>query len=265
MRIVRYLNETGDASWGILDNTKVLPLKTGPYEKLLQKNDCELELSSVKLLAPCNPSKIVCVGLNYHDHAEEMSLPLPKEPLLFLKPPSSIIGPDETILYPPQTSNLHYEAELAIVIGAKTKDASPAQAGSAILGYTCANDVTARDLQFSDGQWTRGKSFDTFLPIGPWLETKLDPSNLDISLRLNGALRQKSNTERLIFSPSMLVSYISQIMTLDPGDLILTGTPAGVGAMEDGDCVEVCIAGVGTLKNTVTKQNFATIQEKEGD
>ncbi len=253
MRIVRYTDETKIASWGILDNTKILPLKSMPYEKTLQTTGCELELASVKLLAPCHPSKIVCVGLNYRDHAGEMKLEIPQEPLLFLKPPSAIIGPDEAIIYPPQTANLHYEAELAIVIAEKAKCVSPEQANSVVLGYTCANDVTARDLQFSDGQWTRGKSFDTFLPVGPWLETALDPSRLEISLNLNGKLRQHSNTEQLIFSPSLLISYISQIMTLEPGDLILTGTPAGVGEMKCGDCVEVYISGVGTLKNTVLK------------
>ncbi len=254
MKIIYYADLSGSKAWGFLNETHVFPLLTSPYTKPLQWSDAYLNIDDVTLLAPCQPSKIVCVGLNYHDHAVEMNLPLPKEPLLFLKPPSSLIGPGDAIISPRQTNNLHYEAELAIVIGQRAKHATLEQASAAILGYTCANDVTARDLQFKDGQWTRGKSFDTFLPLGPWIETEIDTSQLTISLLLNQTMRQQGNTKNLIFSPQQLVSYISQIMTLEAGDLILTGTPAGVGAMQIGDCVEVCIDGIGCLKNIVAQQ-----------
>src|SRR3989338_7802914 len=180
------------------------------------------------------PTKIVCVGLNYIEHARELKLRIPKDPVIFLKPPSSVIYDRDDIVYPPRVKRLDFEAELAIIVKKKTRNIKPKDAPSHILGFTCLNDVTARDLQEKDGQWTRSKSFDTFCPIGPRMETELDTSNLKIQSYLNGKLKQDSTTRRLIFSPAYLVFFISQIMTLLPGDIISTGTPAGVGPMHPG-------------------------------
>ena len=199
------------------------------------------------------PSKIVCVGLNYRDHAEELKMEIPEHPILFLKPPSSLIFHEEAIVYPFQTQELHYEAELAVVIKNRIKNISEEEAPKHILGFTCANDVTARDLQRIDGQWTRAKSFDTFCPLGPKIVSDLDPGNLEIKLYLNGEVKQRSNTSNMIFAVNYLISFISQIMTLEPEDVILTGTPPGVGPMKIGDVVEVEIEGIGRLKNKVTK------------
>ncbi|MCL5942100.1 MAG: fumarylacetoacetate hydrolase family protein [Actinobacteria bacterium] len=209
-----------------------------------------LALSSVRLLAPCIPGKIVCVGLNYARHAAEMKEPPPPEPVLFLKPPTAVSGPGDAIPLPPQSSRVDYEGELAVVIGRAAKGVGERDALDHVLGYTCANDVTARDLQSRDGQWTRAKSFDGFCPLGPWIETEIDPSNLAISTALNGEVRQSSTTGDLIFPVPALVSFVSGIMTLLPGDVILTGTPAGVGPMAAGDRVEVTVQGIGTLRNT---------------
>ncbi len=197
------------------------------------------------------PSKIVCVGLNYREHAVELKLKIPKEPVIFLKPSSSIIYNKDDIVYPPKVRRLDFEAELAVVIKKKTKNIKPKEAPAYILGYTCLNDVTARDLQKRDGQWTRSKSFDTFCPIGPVIETDLDPSDIKIESRLNGILRQSSSSADLIFPVYELVAYISGIMTLLPGDIISTGTPPGVGPMRPRDLIEVRIEGIGTLKNKV--------------
>jgi len=205
----------------------------------------------VRILPPCQPSKIVAVGLNYRDHAHEMHLPEPEEPLIFLKPPSAVIGHEEAIIYPQMSHEVEYEGELGIVIGKRVRGITAKEASEYILGYTCVNDVTARDLQKKDGQWTRAKSFDTFAAIGPCLAVGLSPENLGIRSYLNGQLRQASSTNQLIFSPTFLVSFISRIMTLLPADVIATGTPAGVGPMQPGDVVEVEIEGIGTLRNSV--------------
>ncbi|CDG64180.1 MAG: hypothetical protein PWQ15_81 [Methanobacterium sp.] len=208
-------------------------------------------LDEVKILPPVQPSKVVCVGLNYRDHAQELDMPLPEEPLLFIKPPTTVIGPDDPIIYPPQCHQLDYEAELAVVIGRETHFTSKKDALDHVAGYTILNDVTARDLQRKDGQWTRAKSFDTFCPIGPWIETDMDPSHQNISLKLNGDIKQNSNTENMIFSVGELIEFVSHIMTLNPGDVIATGTPPGVGSMNVGDVVEVKIEGIGTLSNKI--------------
>ncbi|MDF2570460.1 MAG: ureidoglycolate lyase [Sporomusa sp.] len=210
-------------------------------------------LDDVKLLAPCLPSKAVCIGLNYHDHAREMNLKLPEEPLIFLKPSSALNHPGGDIEYPAISQNLHYEGELAIVIKAEARKVPIETAAEYVLGYTCANDVTARDIQMHDGQWTRGKSFDTFLPLGPCIETELDPHNVSIKLLLNGEVKQKSVTSNLIFKVPEMVAFVSQVMTLYPGDVILTGTPAGVGPMHVGDTVTVEIEGIGQLENTIVQ------------
>jgi 2-keto-4-pentenoate hydratase/2-oxohepta-3-ene-1,7-dioic acid hydratase in catechol pathway len=208
-------------------------------------------LDEVKVLPPCQPQKIICVGLNYRDHAREFSMPVPSEPVLFLKPPTAVTPHKGPIKYPSMCNQLDYEAELAVVMGKTSKEVSPKRVSKYILGLTCANDITARDLQKKDGQWTRAKSFDTFLPLGPYINTDLDSSGLNISLYVNGEKRQQSNTNNLIFPVPELVSFISQIMTLYPGDVILTGTPSGVGKLAVGDEVTVSIDGIGDLQNYV--------------
>ncbi len=215
----------------------------------------EFELSNVRLLCPTIPTKVVAIGLNYRDHAEEMGEELPKAPLLFLKPSSSVIGPGGAILLPEQSQRIDYEAELAIVIGSESKNVSKEHAAEKILGYTCLNDVTARDLQKKDGQWTRAKGFDTFCPIGPWIETEFDFTSAKIELRLSGEVKQTSNISNLIFNPLELVEFVSSVMTLYPGDVIATGTTSGIGPMKDGDSVEVYIEGVGSLINPVRSSN----------
>ncbi|MFZ5597438.1 MAG: fumarylacetoacetate hydrolase family protein [Bacillota bacterium] len=234
--------------YGLVEGSRVVVLD-GLFTR--RPTEKTFALEELKTLAPCLPGKAVCVGLNYRDHARELSLPLPSEPLLFLKPPSAVIGPGDPIRYPEMSQRVDYEAELAVVMGRRCRNVLPDEAGPYILGYTCANDVTARDLQQKDGQWTRAKSFDTFLPLGPYIITDLDPDGLDITLLLNGEVRQKSNTAELIFGIGELVSFISAVMTLEPGDVILTGTPAGIGPMEKGDRVEVVIDRVGKLSNAL--------------
>ncbi len=211
------------------------------------------EITVKKLLAPVLPGKIIAVGLNYRDHAQEMGLALPQNPILFMKPSTSVIGPDDKISYPAQSGRVDYEAELGVVISRKCRNVKAGRARDFIFGYTCLNDVTARDLQAADGQWTRAKSFDTFAPIGPWIVTDIeDPHNLAISSRLNGELKQSSSTSNLIFSVFDLVEFISSVMTLEKGDLIATGTPSGIGPMNRGDEIRIEIEGIGTLTNTVT-------------
>ena len=195
------------------------------------------------------PTKIIAVGLNYKDHAEELGMDLPDEPILFLKPPTSVISNGENIILPAMSAQVDYEAELAVVIGKRAKNIGIEQAADYITGYTCANDVTARDLQTKDGQWSRAKSFDTFCPLGPEIIKGIDPTNLNIKLILNGEVKQNSNTAQMVFNVFELVSFISKVMTLLPGDVILTGTPPGVGPMKAGDKVEVQIDKIGTLAN----------------
>jgi 2-keto-4-pentenoate hydratase/2-oxohepta-3-ene-1,7-dioic acid hydratase in catechol pathway len=219
----------------------------------------EHRLEDVKLLAPVLPrSKVVGIGKNYAAHAAEMGGEAPKEPLMFLKPNTSVIGPGEAIAYPPQTSNLHYEGELAVVIGRICRDVPLERATDVIFGYTIANDVTARDLQKSDGQFTRAKGFDTFCPVGPWIEDDLDPHDFSVGRKvqtyLNGDLVQDGTTADMIHDVPALIAYVSSVMTLLPGDLILTGTPEGVGPMQVGDDVEISIEGLGSLANTVVNR-----------
>jgi len=212
------------------------------------------QLSVTRLLPPVLPGKIVAVGLNYRDHANEMGLEIPEVPILFLKPSTSVIGPQEDIIYPGQSSRVDYEAELGVVIGRTCRDVDARDAKDYILGYTCVNDVTARDLQARDGQWTRAKSFDTFAPIGPWIATGIeDPHTLSIHARLNGETKQSSNTSNLIFTVYELVDFISHVMTLREGDVIATGTPSGVGPMSVGDEIAIEIERIGVLTNRVTR------------
>jgi 2-keto-4-pentenoate hydratase/2-oxohepta-3-ene-1,7-dioic acid hydratase in catechol pathway len=249
MKYVRFKMD-GDICCGVLSGDRIHVLQ-GNFLENISSTGQVIGLSEVMLLAPCLPTKAVCVGLNYRDHAEEMKSELPKEPLLFLKPSSALNDPEADIVYPAISKNLHHEAELAVVIGKTAKHVKADQAYDYIFGYTCANDVTARDIQKGDGQWTRGKGFDTFLPLGPCIETELDPHSLAIKGWVNGKLRQSSNTNNLIFQIPYLVEFVSQVMTLYPGDVILTGTPSGVGPMNVGDRVTIEIAGIGALTNKI--------------
>lgn len=231
--------------YGEIDGNRVYPKNGFPGGTL--------ELSGLRVLPPACPSKIVCVGLNYRDHAEELSMEVPKTPILFLKPPSAVIGQGDKIIYPACSSRVDYEAELAVVIGKRCKNIAASRAMDVIAGYTCFNDVTARDLQQKDGQWTRAKSFDTFAAFGPYLASteELDVSDTKISCRVNGEVRQASSTSNLIFDIPHLIEFITEIMTLEVGDVIATGTPPGVGELHRGDSVEVEIQGIGTLRNEV--------------
>ncbi len=261
MRICRFAHGE-EVSFGVLDNLDeqgeltdnsiIAILKGHPFGEF-DPDGRVIPASSVKLLAPILPSKIIGIGKNYADHAAEMDSVLPPEPLMFLKPSTSVIGPNESILLPRQTSMVHHEAELAVVIGRFCKDVPRARVAEVILGYTCANDVSARDVQKSDGQWSRAKGFDTFCPLGPWIETDLDPSELTVTAYVGDQLRQSGNTKDLIFSVVDLVSYVSHQMTLLLGDVILTGTPAGVGPIVPGDEVEVAIEGIGSLVNQMER------------
>lgn len=208
-------------------------------------------LADVALLVPSEPTKVICVGLNYRHHAEEMNKAIPPEPLLFMKPTTALLPPGGSVELPPSSSLVHHEGELAIVIGKRAKNVPEAEALSHVVGYTCANDVTARDIQRREKRYTRGKGFDTFAPLGPWLVTGVDPDALDIELRVNGEVRQKSTTSDMIFSCAKIVSFVSSIMTLLPGDVILTGTPSGVNQLQHGDAVDVEISGIGTLSHGV--------------
>ncbi|MGK2858043.1 MAG: fumarylacetoacetate hydrolase family protein [Thermoanaerobaculia bacterium] len=208
-----------------------------------------MPLDEARLLAPVTPGKIVAVGRNYAEHAKELGNEVPAEPILFLKPPSALLSPGGEIAMPAASSRVDYEGELAIVMGRRAKNVDAERWRDYVFGFTCANDVTARDLQKKDVQFTRGKSFDTFCPLGPWIETELDPSDLAIRTRVNGETKQDGRTSQMVFPPSALVAFISGIMTLEPGDVILTGTPSGIGPLADGDLVEVEIEGIGTLRN----------------
>ncbi|MFC4336580.1 fumarylacetoacetate hydrolase family protein [Salininema proteolyticum] len=209
-------------------------------------------LDDVRLLSPMLPSKVVCVGRNYADHAAEQDAEVPSEPLLFLKPSTSVAGPGDSVVLPDVSDEVEHEAELAIVIGFPgARKVSREAAPASIYGYTCANDVTARDLQRKDGQWARAKGFDSFGPIGPWIETEFDPADAEVRCEVNGEVRQLGSTKDMVFDPAQIVSYVSHVMTLLPGDVIMTGTPAGIGPLESGDSVSVSVAGIGTLTNKV--------------
>lgn len=249
MKIIRY-QDGAATKWGVIEEGMIREMEGDPFGHFHLSSRAK-KLEEVKLLSPCLPSKIVALGLNYKDHAEEVKLPIPDKPLLFVKPSTSVIGPGEGIVFPKMSKRVDYEAELAVVIGKVAKAIPEERAADYILGYTCLNDVTARDLQPKDGQWTLSKGFDTFAPIGPWIVTDIDPHHLEISSYLNGKRRQHSNTENLIFGPSRLISFISQVMTLLPGDVIATGTPSGIGPMAVGDRVDVIIERIGTLTNHV--------------
>jgi 2-keto-4-pentenoate hydratase/2-oxohepta-3-ene-1,7-dioic acid hydratase in catechol pathway len=220
-----------------------------------RRKEAETPLADVNLLAPSEPGKIVCVGRNYVEHARELGNEVPKVPLIFLKPPSSIIDPDGTIILPPQSAQVEHEGELVVVIGRRGRHITAENAKKHILGYTVGNDVTARDLQKIDDQWTRAKGFDTFCLFGPWIDTEFDPADAVLTVRVNGQMRQMASTRDMVFSVGVLIAYVSSIMTLEPGDILFTGTPSGVGPLKDGDEVSVEIEGLGMIKNKVKAEN----------
>lgn len=251
-RYIRVQTQEGRIHYGILQLSGEVQVFDAPPWLQGQLTQAVLPPDSYQILAPCAPSKIVAVGKNYAAHAAEMGTPLPQEPLIFLKPPSSVIATNVEIMYPPQSQQVEYEGELALVIGDRAIDCTPEQAQSKIWGYTIANDVTARDLQRRDGQWTRAKGFDTFCPLGPWIVREINPSaQLQTFLNHEPQPVQSALVDQMVFSPAHLVSYISQVMTLIPGDVVLTGTPQGVGQLHRGDHVRVEIEGIGRLENTV--------------
>ena len=254
MRIVRFASPQG-MSFGVLDGDgQVAQIEGHPFGQI-SFTGTRFAQADVRLLSPILPSKVVCVGKNYVAHIEEMRAmtgDAPKEPLLFLKPSTSVIGPGDAIRIPPGSTNVHHEAELAVVIGARgARNITPEQVPASIFGYTIGNDVTERDMQKSDGQWTRAKGFDSFCPIGPWIETTFDPSAARVRCLVNDRTTQDGNTQNMIFDVATLVSYVSHVMTLMPGDVLLTGTPDGVGRIADGDTVRVAIDGIGELVNPV--------------
>ena len=251
-RYVRVQTAKGEIYYGLLQLSRGVILLDAPPWLQGQPTNVELAPDSYKILAPCAPSKIVAVGKNYAAHANEMGTDVPKEPLLFLKPPTTVIATSTDIWYPTQSQQVDYEGELALVIGDRTTMCTPQQAAAKIWGYTIANDVTARDLQKRDSQWTRAKGFDTFCPLGPWIVRELSPgARLQTFLNDDPTPVQSATIDQMVFSPDILVSYISQVMTLLPGDLVLTGTPAGVGQLQVGARVRVEIEGIGYLDNTV--------------
>jgi 2-keto-4-pentenoate hydratase/2-oxohepta-3-ene-1,7-dioic acid hydratase in catechol pathway len=251
MHFIRYQMGTNSV-WGRLEGNTIVELSAAPWQsKLSIVRRFELD-TDASLLPPCEPTKIICVGKNYADHIKELhpGENRPTEPLLFMKPPSALLSPNSPILIPSQSERVDYEGELAVVIGKNLSQVTPEKAVDGIFGYTLANDVTARDLQRKDGQWTRGKGFDTFCPVGPVLSTRLPEGSILITC-INGEERQRANLNQMIFPVPEIISYISQCMTLYPGDLILTGTPEGVGPLKAGDVIEIEITGIGILRNTV--------------
>ncbi len=252
MRVIRF-EYKNKISWGVIEGLVARVLSRPPFEKI-KLTDKKIALNKIKLLPPCLPGKIVLCGLNYRRHAQELNLTVPKEPVIFLKPATALLAHGQKIIYPPGVSRLDYEAELALVIKKPGRNIPFNKAADFILGFTCLNDVTARDLQKKDGQWTRSKSFDTFCPLGPWLETEVKPGDLHIRAYLNSKIMQDSSTRDFIFPVNYLVSFISRIMTLAPGDVISTGTPSGIGPMQPGDLIEIEIGGIGRLANRVVRR-----------
>jgi len=259
MHIARF-SARGKVKYGLLAENIIRGIRGSPFAHLKRLGSpptldgSTYKLEEVRLLAPCLPSKIVCLGLNYRSHVEETKLSMPSVPLIFLKPSTAVIGPDDKIILPRGWKRIDYEGELGVVISKKAKDIPEEAAKDYVLGYTCCNDVSDRNAQAADGQWTRAKGYDTFAPIGPWIGTEANPDNLKLETYLNGELRQSASTSDLIFGISKLISFISGVMTLLPGDVIATGTPPGIGPMNPGDVAEVKIQNIGTLRNFVVAQ-----------
>ncbi len=272
MRIARFAHG-GDVGYGIVEDAgqdgaagtvtgadpgglvvaELLGHPFGVGDEAIRLTGSRWPLADVRLLAPVLPSKVVAIGRNYAEHAAELGNEVPEDPIIFLKPSTAVVGPRDPIVYPSQVSErVDFEGELAVVIGRLCRQVPPERVPDVIFGYTCANDVTARDLQARDGQWARAKGFDTFCPLGPWIETDIDPADLELTTIVNGEIRQNSRTSLLLHDVTALITYVSAVMTLLPGDVLLTGTPAGVGALKDGDEVSVTIERIGTLTNGVT-------------
>ena len=250
MKIYRFLHDNTPAI-GVAEGDRIIRYSgTSAIEPGSRTKD-SIAIAGAKLLAPVVPPKVVAVGRNYSEHAKELGNEPPSEPIIFLKPPTAVLAPGGTIVRPPQSQRVDYECELAMVIGRRARNVSKSQWRDYVAGFTCANDVTARDLQKKDVQFTRGKSFDTFLPLGPCMETDLDPADLSLVTRVNGEVKQNGRTSMMIFPCDFLIEFITAIMTLEPGDVILTGTPAGVGPLVAGDGVEVEVEGIGVLRNVV--------------
>lgn len=254
MRIARLQLPSGLVAYGCLQGTEVILLNGSPFEgHEISFSTEKLPLDEVRLLAPVEPTKIVGIGRNYAAHAVEHQAEIPPEPLFFLKPPSSVVGPEQAIVLTPLSQRVEYEAELAAVIGQRARHLTLGAALSSVFGYTCANDVTARDLQRRDGQWSRAKGFDTFCPIGPWIETDLVLRDQLIQCKVNDSLRQEASVGDMVFDLATLLVHVTAAMTLEPGDVLLTGTPAGVGPLMEGDEVTVSIEGIGDLRNQVRR------------
>lgn len=253
MKIVRF--KTGnDIAYGLAEGAGVTLYQGSPFV-VWEATETLIPWAAVQLLAPVLPSKVVCIGKNFIEHAEELGGVVPEEPLMFLKPATAVVGPNARVVYPPMSQEVHHEAELAVVIGKVARNIRAEDASQYVFGYTAANDVTARDLQTRDGQWTRAKGFDTFLPLGPAIETELDPlERLAIICRVNGEVRQAGFTSDMVFGVAEILEFVTQVMTLLPGDVVLTGTPSGVGPVQPGDLMEVEIDGIGTLANRVVSR-----------
>ncbi len=258
MRFIRYQTDQEPARYGwVLETPEgmlVGAVEGSPFGDF-RRLDADTPFEKIRIHAPVQPGKIICVGRNYVAHANEHGVEVPEVPLLFFKPPSSVIGPGETIVLPPQSQQVEHEGELVAVIGKRGRWIPTEEALDHVMGYTVGNDVTARDLQRRDGQWTRGKGFDTFCPIGPWIVSNFDPSDVMVTCYVNGEMRQMASSRDMVFSVRQLVAFVSSVMTLEPGDLIFTGTPAGVGPLISGDVVEVNIEGLGSLRNPVLAES----------
>ena len=253
MRITRFTENKKLPNWGWISGDKIGIIEGDPFGAF-RRQKATIELSTVTLLAPVIPGKLIGIGRNYAEHARERGVDVPSVPMFFLKAPTAIIASGDNVVLPPQSQRVDHEAELAVVIGKVGRWIDPEKASEHILGYCVANDITARDLQQVDNQWGRAKGFDTFCPLGPWIDTDFDPSEVMISCRVNGELRQMSSTHEMIFPVKQLVAFVSSVMTLLPGDVILTGTPAGIGPLLPGDILETSIDGLGTLTNPVVAQ-----------
>lgn len=256
MRIARYTTG-GDPAYGVVGAGDVVTaLKGDPLYAGIDPTGEQVDLAEVRLLAPVIPrSKVVCVGRNYAEHAAELGNEVPPEPLVFLKPNTSVIGPGDPIVYPAQSERVDYEGELGVVIGRICRHVPRDQVADVVFGYLVGNDVTARDLQAKDDQWARAKGFDSFCPLGPWIETEVDPADLEVRTEVNGDVRQQGRTSLMIFDVASIIAYVTSFMTLLPGDVVLTGTPAGVGPMQPGDRVAVTVEGIGTLANPVVSDD----------
>lgn len=263
MKLARLL-VAGKPQWGLVVEDRITLFSSAPWQDPRPLGG-SIPLEGAQLLPPAEPTKIVCVGLNYRAHAQEMGKELPREPLLFLKSPQALSAPGGAVILPPDSKQVEHEGELALVIGKRAKNVKPEEALRYVLGYTCLDDVTARDIQRQEKVYARAKGYDTFCPVGPWLETDIaDPQNLTLTLKVNGDVRQQGTTSDMIFSVAEIVAFVSRIMTLEPGDLISTGTPPGVGPLCPGDWVEVAIPEIGTLTHSVTTQDQGGVHKAKG-